>query len=323
VTAIELMTDKSTWTSRTAATSFPILMRRAIDGLPITYGGLKKLAEPWIPGPYALHYRTAAGRIGDICLLLADEMGEAVPPLNAIIVNGTTGLPSDGVDWYLGQFLGLTKKRINDLNDEDRDNYAREAINKVLVYDGWNRVRKHLGLILPRAPKATPRKRRNIPPPDHKKFATGPESMAHKALKTWVKAHPETFQDYGKFGAGETEETLSSGDRLDVYFANSKTRLAVEVKAKDASDAEVSRGVYQCIKYRATVRAMQLAADKPPNAQAILVLDRDPPSAVAKLADLLSVTILNIGPLINRACQSRRRLHGRSGHHESPVVRNP
>ena len=51
--------------------------------------------------------------------------------------------------------------------------------------------------------------------------------------------------------------------------------LAVEAKTVNASDAELSRGIFQCIKYRATLRAMQLIDGRLPNAQAILATQRE------------------------------------------------
>src|SRR5580692_10949440 len=115
-----------------------------------------------------------------------------------------------------------------------------------------------------------------MPPPDPRGFATGPETDAHKDLKAWVVAHPEIFTEYSELRWAGTEHRLASGDRLDVFFEYAEMHLALEIKAKDAPDAEVQRGIYQCIKYRATLRAMQLAGSRRPNAQAVLVLDRNP-----------------------------------------------
>jgi hypothetical protein len=70
--------------------------------------------------------------------------------------------------------------------------------------------------------------------------------------------------------------------------------LAVEVKAENAEAAEVERGVYQCIKYRATLRAMQIAAAKPPNGNAVLVVERTPTAKIWHLATRLSVNIIQV-----------------------------
>jgi hypothetical protein len=183
------------------------------------------------------------------------------------------------------------------MSEEERNAYAQQAIEAVLSYDGWDRAGKYLGLELADLDDGSADRGDPIPPPDPKHFATGPETDGHKALKAWVVEHPEVFKAHGTFERGDTEQGLSSGDRLDVLFDNGRTRLAVEVKAKDAHDAEVQRGVYQCIKYRATLRAMQLAATMPPNAQAVLVLERKPSRNVVNLAMRLSVVIMNVEEL--------------------------
>ncbi len=160
-----------------------------------------------------------------------------------------------------------------------------------------DRVRKHLGLKLADLDDGSPDRGDPIQPPDPNCFATGPETDVHKALKAWVREHPEAFKAHRRFERGGTEQRLSSGDRLDVLFDNGRTQLAVEVKAKDAPDPEVQRGVYQCIKYRATLRAMPLAATMPPNAQAVRVLERKPCRDVVNLAMRLSVIIINVEEL--------------------------
>jgi hypothetical protein len=46
-----------------------------------------------------------------------------------------------------------------------------------------------------------------------------------------------------------------SADCADVMFEHTKGRIAVDVKASAASDAELERGIYQCVKYQALLRA--------------------------------------------------------------------
>lgn len=293
--ARKLFDSGSKWADITARAAMPIVLRRAIDGEPITYGDLDKaLVSRGGLTVMAIAYKYVAGKIGDICEELSKDLAESVPPLNAIIVNQQSGLPSDGVDGYLARYFGKTPSYIKELSDLQRDAYAAQAMETVLAYNGWDKVRKHLGIPLKDLDLDHRDRGDPIPPPNPKRFATGPESEAHKTLKAWVADNPSVFVSYGKFEKGGTEKGLSSGDRLDVLFDNGNEMLAVEVKAQSASDDEVQRGVYQCIKYRATLRAMQLAAAKPPNGNAVLVLDRRPPTIAADLASRLSVNILTI-----------------------------
>jgi hypothetical protein len=289
--AVALLNAGNNWTDVTTRIAFPIVLRRAMDGRPITYGELNSAVAARGGKPaMALTYRYTAGKIGDICAALADDTGMEVPPINAIIINEKKGLPSHGVDYYLARFLHKPKSYIKQLSASARNAYAQQTMQRVYDYADWLAVAAHLGL------KPSPRKTASqgikLPPPNPNKFSYGPESQAHKALKKWVSSRPKLFAKFGKFGVAANEYLLSSGDRLDAFFSSADNQLAVEVKTADANDAEVQRGVFQCIKYRATLRAMQLANMDAPNAQAVLVLEHSPSDTVAALAKRLSVDII-------------------------------
>jgi hypothetical protein len=161
-----------------------------------------------------------------------------------------------------------------------------------------SRVRQYLGISKVRIENRD-RVGEPIPPPNRTKFARGPETELHRKLKRWLADHPDAVSTFGEFKKGEPECWLASGDRLDVLFTNARTRLAAEVKTSDAPNEEVQRGIYQCVKYRATLRAMQLAAMEPPNAQAVLVIDCHPTSIVRRLAERLSVAIVDVSKEFN------------------------
>ncbi|EMR0601142.1 TPA: hypothetical protein ACKPYB_000049 [Stenotrophomonas maltophilia] len=121
-----------------------------------------------------------------------------------------------------------------------------------------------------------------------------PESSAHKALKAWMAGHSEWFEDYGAFEAGGNEHRLSSGDNLDAYFTNGRESLAVEVKASNASDAELMRGIYQPIKYRAVLRAECIALRKLALCDAVLVSSRQLGKACRALAKRSHVDFVRV-----------------------------
>ncbi len=98
--------------------------------------------------------------------------------------------------------------------------------------------------------------------------------------------------DFGCFTVGKNEHQLSSGDRLDAYFDNGRLRLAVEVKASHASDDEIMRGVYQCIKYRAVLRAEQQALRRAPNGDAVLASTRPAHRKAKALMKRLHISFL-------------------------------
>jgi hypothetical protein len=296
VDARELFNGGAKWTDVTARVAFPIVLRRAKDGYPITYGDLNEAVKATgKKGVWPLTYRYVAGKIGDICEALSEDFGKPIPLLNTIITGSKSGLPSDGVDGYLARFLGKKPREIASLSQPERDVYARQAMQNVFSFVGWDQIGKYLGLRdIARGSKKSGRGK-PIPPPDPRGFATGPETDAHKALKVWVANNPGLVFAFGKFKNGKAERRLSSGDRLDVFFSNNRQMLAVEVKAAKAEAAEVERGVYQCVKYRATLQAMQIAAAKPPNGNAVLIVERAPAPKTMHLAKRLSVKIIIVG----------------------------
>lgn len=90
------------------------------------------------------------------------------------------------------------------------------------------------------------------------------------------------------------EHRLSSGDNLDAYFTNGRESLAVEVKASNASDAELMRGVYQPIKYKAVLRAECIALCKLALCDAVLVSTRLLGKACRALAKLSHVDFVRV-----------------------------
>lgn len=56
--------------------------------------------------------------------------------------------------------------------------------------------------------------------------------------------------------------------------------------------SEIFRGIFQCVKYRATLRAMQLAAGEATNAQAVLLTTAKIPQEAVRLAKRVRVVIL-------------------------------
>ena len=53
----------------------------------------------------------------------------------------------------------------------------------------------------------------------------------------------------------ETEVDLLSGDRVDVVLYCERKTVAIEVKSRKSNEADLCRGVYQCVKYKAVLSA--------------------------------------------------------------------
>jgi hypothetical protein len=85
----------------------------------------------------------------------------------------------------------------------------------------------------------------------------GGEGKEHKALKEYVKAHPETIGIKHVVRA-ELEHILPSGDKLDVFFVlKNGTQVAVEVKPSTSDDGDLTRGIFQCVKYKSVMEALR------------------------------------------------------------------
>ena len=83
----------------------------------------------------------------------------------------------------------------------------------------------------------------------------GGESVAHKRLKKYIANHPEIIGLKKSLTPGDTEVELPSGDTPDVLFKNSEYRIAVEVKSHISNETDLKRGIFQCVKYRAILKA--------------------------------------------------------------------
>lgn len=78
------------------------------------------------------------------------------------------------------------------------------------------------------------------------------------------------------------EHVLLCGDRLDVFFLlKDDTQIAVEVKSSISHDADILRGIYQCVKYEAVLNAEQSVKGVHNTVKALLVLEREMPSIVS------------------------------------------
>ena len=279
------------WRIQVVADIVPLLIRRAKEGRPITYGELaEQLREEFGHEPQArkTQYGPPIGAIGFAIRELGEQWGERIPPINTIVVEATTQMPGLGADEVAHYFFKDNGRGIK----KDREAYMRLAMDAVFAYGRrWDRVAQALGapLLEPAAGVIDEGEELSLPPPPR---AFGPESKEHKALKAWVACHPRLVASHGKFGVGITERGLSSGDWLDAYFDNDNQRLAVEVKASHATETELKRGVYQCIKYRAVLRAEQHAQLRAPNGDAVLVCTRPPGREVKLLLKRLNVHFL-------------------------------
>jgi hypothetical protein len=119
----------------------------------------------------------------------------------------------------------------------------------------------------------------------------GGESEAHKRLKHFVANNP----DIVGLAAGtkvETEYTLLSGDCLDVSFTKKTLWVVVEVKSRTSNEADLARGLFQCVKYLAVMEAILIATSRPANARALLVVEGKLSQRLVALKNKLGVEVI-------------------------------
>ena len=284
-----------TWSHKTAQDILPILVWCAQNGRPISYGQLDAEVQRRRLGHHVnvVVYGHPAGMIGNAILETEAETGERIPPLNSIIVNAATGIPGSGCDYYLKHYLGRVGRK--ELTDEQRRSMAEEAMAEVWRYEGWGDLLARYGLRpLRGAVPALVRAKRSRVTPKKGGWSSEPESEEHRLLKHWVAENPQTLRTRIAYGKGSVEWLFASADRADVVFEHKDGCLAVEVKSRCSNAADLERGIYQCVKYEALLRAELKSQGRIPNGRSLLVTERPLPQRLRELADLLGVRVLQV-----------------------------
>lgn len=253
----------------------PYLVRQAKAGEPIYYSDLAREVD--IPNPRNLNY--VLGAIGNAIEMLNKGKKTQIPPIQCLVLSKSTNLPGEGFDGFLriSNFRKLTKSQ------------KREVISSQLMiintYSKWDWVLAQLNL----EPVSI-----NLAPLIKKACEMGfggGESEHHRAFKVAIANDPyliglETL-------TGEVEYKLPSGDRLDILFKDNNLLIGVEVKSFISSDADILRGLFQCVKYIAVIEATQKSENQIPNARVILALQNRLPSELMQIKNILGIEVID------------------------------
>ncbi len=186
------------------------------------------------------------GEIKDIMDGLSKEYGKEIPPLNALAQQKSTGLPADGFDYVIPNY--------SKLSPASKAGEVRRINNEAHQYD-WDWVLKALELEPAKIFTETDIKK--LREKSHDGYGKG-EGAEHKAIKEYIANHPESICIKKKVVYKETEHGLPSGDQLDVYFEfRNGNRMAVEVKPSTSPNEDITRGIFQCVKYQAVMDALR------------------------------------------------------------------
>lgn len=235
-----------------ARRALPILVQCAHDqGPPITYKDLAAELRMW--------YRN----LDSVCAcisttlyeLVEKKWGEKIPRIANLVIK-TNGKISP---WVCKHLTGDPKVQPT---EGEREN----LFEPIYKYQKWREVLNELGL-----PMVDPLSPRLIDSAARRR-STG-ESQLHKDLKDYVADNPAFFKLSKSLPIGKKEVGLPSGDRVDVLFENKRYRVAVEVKARRSDEADLLRGIFQCVKYREVLKACRKLDEKSYKVDALLAIE--------------------------------------------------
>ena len=219
----------------------PILIRWAKQGLTnMTYKNIiNELGMTTFSG-----IGKQLGYVDDVIKKLIDVTGEKdIPTLNALVKNQSTGLPSTGFSYVYDTYDKMT--------DDEKHIFVEGLNKKAIEFPHWDWVLSALNLRPSKIDIAASEKTIRT----GKFYAPGGEGEAHKKLKENIYNKPETI-GIRNVAYKEMEHILLSGDRLDVYFElKDGSKVAVEIKPSTSPDADILRGLFQCVKYKCILDA--------------------------------------------------------------------
>jgi hypothetical protein len=164
---------------------------------------------------------------------------------------------------------------------------VKVELEKVFNYPKWLDVLEELGLS--RAESLNPQL---VPSTDHR---GGPaESEAHKRLKDYIAQHPRVVGLNKSLAPGGTECKLPSGDIPDVLFQSKRHHIAVEVKSHISDKVDLRRGLFQCVKYRAILKACRSVESGTYEVDALLAIEGSLPEKLIPVRNTLGVRVESI-----------------------------
>ncbi len=260
-----------------ARSALPLLVRQAEAATPIYYSALAH--ELGMPNPRNLNY--VLGCIGLEMERLSKKFKEKIPPIQCLVINKATELPGEGIGWFL-----IKKEEYSKLPLRRKREIVNAELQHVYTYSHWQAVLDELSL-----PRAEPDFTAKINTAS--RSLRGGESPEHKRLKEFVAKNPSTVRLSKTTSIGFTEFPLPSGDVLDISFRKKSIWVAVEVKSRLSNEADITRGIFQCVKYRAILDAVILSESKAQSARAVLVLESTLPKSLVALSNLLAVEVID------------------------------
>ena len=267
------MFDGDTKSQRRARKALPILVKRAQAGKTITY---TKLAEK-----LGLYSKTDPINMGKVCASISATLhdlekcwGEKIPRIASIV----TRLCGELSPWMCEQLTGNPNKQ------PTKEKFASE-LKPIFSYRRWEEVLQELNL------STIEESRLRLVESAACRGKTA-ESDSHKRLKDYVANHPESVGLNKSLAPGQKEVLLPSGDKLDVLFQDKRYCIAVEVKSHISNQADLMRGIFQCVKYRKILKSRRILEGKSYKVKALLAIEGPLPKGLICTQKKLRVKII-------------------------------
>jgi hypothetical protein len=226
------------------------------------------------------------GTVGTLMERLWDLDG-SIPPINVLVVGGSSNKPSKGVNEFLTGWFDLPHGH---MSQRQRNDLIEKAAEDVYAYADWPEVyRKAFRAKPPSSDPAELIKGSEVD--GHGRFGGPAESEEHRLLKEYIRSHPTLVGAPKTNDIANVEEMLLSGDEVDVYFLTKNQAYLVEVKSIRSDERDLLRGIYQCIKYRAVFAAQRKEKAPSTKIEAVLVTEVMPSSKIIGLAKLHAIPI--------------------------------
>lgn len=269
------MLRRSRFYHERAYLAVPILVRHAELGSTITYGNLAR--EIGLPHHRPMNY--ILGSIGAALSEISLQIGYEVPPFQLLAINKSAGTPGRGAGDLFGDrsFLDLSPAR--------RREIVFHHFQPIFEFDQWDKVLDFLGVQRTAGDFTDEVEKARI------WHGRGGEGEEHRAIKEFIRRHPASV-GIRSGPQGEVEYSLPSGDALDVYFARKNLAVAIEVKPSNAPVEDLVRGIFQCVKYKAVLEAMQACENRAVYARAILVTPAILPDRLIAIKNALGVEVI-------------------------------
>ncbi len=261
---------------RRARSALPLLVRQAHAEQPITYSALAE--ELRMPNARNLNY--VLGAIGWDLTALGDRWGTEIPPIQFLVVSKETRVPGEGI---VGYPLNVPDYASRSLRAKRK--LALAFWSQIFAYSRWPQVLSHFDLedAPPAVPSSLLERVRG--------YRAGGEGELHLRLKKFVAAHSKVV-GLAHGVDSEIEYGLPSADKIDVLFRGPATWLAVEVKARNASTVDLLRGLFQCVKYAAVLKAELAVLGRDTGVETALVLEGALPNELVPVRNTLAVHVI-------------------------------